>query len=391
MSSAREKKAQEEHFRKPTSPISSGLFAPQDSSPQSEVMSPGEERNKQQPQPNSEIHNKEDTVPPKWIRYRVRAGELIEEDEPILMAGKYPFASRGNIQTVIGKPKSCKTFLTSAMAGACIAGQYLGMTAPNKNLKVLMFDTEQGRSRAQKVQRRVNQMCNFRYNEESNRLEVLSVREADPAERMKALEASMTDIKPDLVILDGVRDLLNDFNSVMESAELVNKLMRLSVNMNCAIVTVIHQNKGDFNARGHLGSELMNKSETVAEVRRADKISTVSPVYCRNEEFEEFSFRINEKVLPELCDIPDDGKRSDPIEALERLITKAMFGSSQMLRTELRKKLESITGQTDRTANRKITDAISIGLLELLPDNDKMVRLRIEFDDSPDGDDGLPF
>ena len=307
----------------------------------------------------------------------------------MLISGQV-FASRGNVQTVSGKPKSCKTFLTSAMAGACISGEYLGMTTPHKNLKVLMFDTEQGRSRAQKVQRRVNLMCGFRYDEESDRLTAVSVRELEPAKRLEMLKDAMADTKPDLVILDGVRDLLTDFNNVMESAELVNVLMKLSVDFHCAIVTVIHQNKGDLNARGHLGSELMNKSETAMEVQKANKISTVKPVFCRNVEFEEFSFRINTEALPELCDTPDDDKRSDPAEALEKLITKAMFGSSQMLRTELRSKLESITGLTPRTANRKITDALSLGLLELLPDNDKVVCLRVEFDNAPEGDD-LPF
>ena len=347
-----------------------------------------EEKGSLQPQPHS---NTKDTKPSKWEDYRVHAGEYIAEDEPLLKIGEHTIVSRENIQTISGKPKSCKTFLTSAMAGACISGKYLGMTTPQKNLKVLMFDTEQGRARAQKVQRRVYRICGSKYEEESDRLTVVSVRELDPAKRIEILKKAMNDTKPDLVLIDGVRDLLVDFNDIKESATLVNMLMQLSVDFSCAIVAVIHQNKGDVNARGHLGSELMNKSETAMEAQRADKISTVRPVYCRNIEFNEFSFRINADGLPELCDAPINSKRENSLEVLERHIVKAMFGSSQILRAELRKKLEDATGLTERTANRKISEAIANGIIEVMPNDKKMVRLIVELDDDTDDDYSLPF
>jgi predicted DNA-binding protein len=325
-----------------------------------------------------------------WKHYRVLAGEHIEEDEVLLTVGKHTFVSRGNMQTVSGKPKSCKTFLTSAMAGACLNGEYMGITATRKDLTILMFDTEQGNARAQKVVRRVYRMCGLSYNEENNHLVAVSVRELDPGKRMNALVGAITDTKPDLVILDGVRDLLTDFNDIKQSAELVNSLMALSVDFKCAIVTVIHQNKGDANARGHLGSELMNKSETAAEVVRADKISTVKPVFCRNEEFEEFSFRIDDTGLPVLCDalVERDSKGN----SVRSVIEKAMFGSTQMLRTNIRSKIEALTGKSGRTGNRIINEAIELGILELMPDNDKMLRLVVEAIDELDEDeDTYPF
>lgn len=64
----------------------------------------------------------------------------------------------------------------------------------------------------------------------------------------------------------------------------------------------MHQNKGDNNARGHIGTELVNKAETVLSVTKKNKISTVKPEFCRDIEPEEFSFMINEDELPVIAD-----------------------------------------------------------------------------------------
>ena len=67
----------------------------------------------------------------------------------------------------------------------------------------------------------------------------------------------------------------------------------------------LHQNKNDEHARGHIGTELNNKAETIlqVEVDKEDKaISVVEAVHIRDRDFEPFAFRINEDVLPELVE-----------------------------------------------------------------------------------------
>ena len=68
------------------------------------------------------------------------------------------------------------------------------------------------------------------------------------------------------------------------------------------IHTILHQNKNDEHARGHIGTELNNKAETImqVEVDKDDKtISCVEVIHIRDREFEPFAFRINECALPE--------------------------------------------------------------------------------------------
>ena len=69
--------------------------------------------------------------------------------------------------------------------------------------------------------------------------------------------------------------------------------------------TILHQNKNDENARGHIGTELNNKAETVmqVEVDKMDRtVSVVEAIHIRDRAFEPFAFRINDEVLPELLD-----------------------------------------------------------------------------------------
>ena len=106
-----------------------------------------------------------------------------------------------------------------------------------------------------------------------------------------------------LVIIDGIRDLMLDINSPREATLIVNYLMNWTEEFNLHLHTVIHQNKGDENARGHIGTEINNKSETVLRVEKDkndDAISTVEAVYIRDISFPPFAFRINDEALPEL-------------------------------------------------------------------------------------------
>ena len=70
------------------------------------------------------------------------------------------------------------------------------------------------------------------------------------------------------------------------------------------IACVLHQNKNDTNARGHIGTELMNKSETVLSVTvdAADKaVSVVVAEFCRNIAPERFAFEVIDN-LPEIVE-----------------------------------------------------------------------------------------
>ena len=66
---------------------------------------------------------------------------------------------------------------------------------------------------------------------------------------------------------------------------------------------MLHLNKGDDNARGHIGTELNNKAETVLQIARDNtqpERSIVAPAIIRSKPFDKFAFRLVE-VEDEVC------------------------------------------------------------------------------------------
>lgn len=110
---------------------------------------------------------------------------------------------------------------------------------------------------------------------------------------------------------------------------------------------ILHQNKSDENARGHIGTEINNKAETVIQIEK-DKddsnISKVESVHTRSKDFLPFAFCINAQSLPEL--LPDyvPTKKSvgrpklepfspykDIHEAIHRKVLELAFDGKEMI------------------------------------------------------------
>lgn len=224
--------------------------------------------------------------------------EIINGDESRSVIG-----TLGNISLIIGKAKSRKSFfislaLSAASKNGLILNRFKGSLPSNKD-EVLYFDTEQGRYHVLKA---VDRICRLIGNNRPGNLHVYSLRKYDTAKRLELIEyAIYNNDKIGFVVIDGIRDLVKSINDESESSMIACKLLKWSEERQIHIVTVLHQNKGDSNARGHLGSELVNKSETVLSVSKSQEnkdISVVEPEYCRGKEPESFGFEIDENELP---------------------------------------------------------------------------------------------
>ena len=213
----------------------------------------------------------------------------VKAPETVLQIGENPTFTRGNISCISGKAKSRKSFLIALFAGDLI----------KESCKVLLIDTEQGTYHITKSAQRILQLADISLFEKSNNLIVLTLREKDTKARRELTEQAIKYYTPDIVFIDGIRDLIYSINDEHEATEIINLLMRLSSEQNTHICSVLHENKGDNNTRGHIGTELMNKSETIISVTKDGDLSKVEPKYCRNIDFETFYFRINENSLPE--------------------------------------------------------------------------------------------
>jgi len=286
-------------------------------------------------------------------KYLIDLTEDVPEPPPLVSISEIPIFTRGNVSSITGKAKSRKTFLNTLLSQ-----RFLSM---NDKCKIIIFDTEMAKFHTQKTVRRIHRLMDWdERTNEYDRLKVFHLRELSTKERLEFIQKAIPLFTPDLVFIDGVKDICSDFNNLSESGDLVNILMRLSSVHNCHICSIIHLNKVDNNARGHLGTELMNKSETVINVTADGDTSSASPEYCRNLPFEKFWFRINENGLPEYCNPELKPKSNDKLKKLfEEVFEKDGCLSYSDLVSMIMDKIKI----SESTAKRRIKIAIDESII----------------------------
>lgn len=137
--------------------------------------------------------------------------EHLPDPQPIVRIWGNMIASRGNVSTVVGLAKSRKTFLTAAIAsGFLSSSDFLGFDTPATG-KVVYIDTEQARAHVHKVARRILRSIGLPTDRNHDQLVVAALRELTPDQRKEATSEILRRYKPDLLILDGVADLCNEF------------------------------------------------------------------------------------------------------------------------------------------------------------------------------------
>lgn len=213
----------------------------------------------------------------------------------------------GNFSLLIGRAKSRKTFavglaVAAALKGETVQGRFTGQLPPDQQM-VLYFDTEQGNYH---VQRSIRRICELVGIENPTNLRAYALRTKDTKERLGAIEWAIYNTEGiGLVVIDGIRDVVFDINSPEEATDIATRLLRWTEERRVHVLTVLHQNKGNDDARGHLGTELVNKAETVIRVAKDPEdreVSTLTPEMCRDRDFEPFGFSIDEHGLPVLVE-----------------------------------------------------------------------------------------
>lgn len=244
----------------------------------------------------------------------VKATDEIKEDPTCLsiLQGikEIPLLTLGNFSAIIGPAKSRKTFFLSLLLST-LSGIGILQSKFKKNLsgRVILFDTEQSKFHVQKFVKRI-----IRMSENDKLFSAYSLRPFAPQRRIELIEEQIYNTKNLKVIaIDGVRDLVRNINSEEEATEVVSKLMRWTHDLNIHIITIIHMNKADQSARGHIGTEIQNKSETVISVTKDIGLPDSSDVehkFARGLDFEKFSFNIN-GGLPEINEKDEEEKKEE--------------------------------------------------------------------------------
>lgn len=236
--------------------------------------------------------------------------ELVYERPPLAisigMNGNYhnPFGTFGNISLIKGEEKARKSFLKSLLLACSIGGNapefsnYLIKGHDLKDKYILDLDGEQDQYYTWLNGIRIPKMVgNLPENYQVKRL-----REYTPKERSQYLEWIFMESeyrnKLGIVSIDGYVDFVKNFNDQDESSVFTQQLMKYSSVSKCHITGILHLNPGTTKARGHLGTILQQKCETVVTIKDEGDFSLVECQRARGNKFEDFALRINSEWLP---------------------------------------------------------------------------------------------
>jgi hypothetical protein len=264
---------------------------------------------------------------------RIRSDTQLPEVEFLFRLQNRPCFARGELVGLSGKAKSGKTFVCSILMALCFRNEVLSVERIDaKPLHVLWYDTEQSEESTQDILRhRIMPMTGIQTadgNVFEEYLHVFNVRGEAWADRLPMLETAVRYYRPDLVVLDGIRDLVADINDGVVAQDVVERLMHLASECHCCMVCVLHQNKSyeDRNLRGWIGTELKNKAFEVYEcAKSSERIFTWSQTDTRKYDIPEgISFSVDEQGIPYRC--------------TERQLIEAQFKAQRKMADKLEKK-----------------------------------------------------
>ena len=230
-----------------------------------------------------------------------------------LMYGK-PCFFRGELTANCGKAKSGKTLFLSILMACTMRDKVLALERHIHPLRVLWIDTEQSKQSTQDIQINrimplagLSDLCDdqfFAYNLRGLGYEM----------RRKLVEQAIKKVQPDLVIIDGIKDLVTDINDAVQATLLMEQLMTLAQSFNCCIVNVLHQNKSeaDHNMRGSIGTELTNKAFEVFQCEYIEESDTYKVKHALSRKHrirKKLYYRLNDDGLPVECEESNEQPR----------------------------------------------------------------------------------
>ena len=311
------------------------------------------------------------TVDERLEQSRLDPLEEIVEEENLCYLNGNPYGTKGNISTHIGKAKSKKSMLGAGFVAALLEGEteILGFKSGLGPVKGIIFDTEQSKRHSQLQYRRISKLADLKI---CPGLTYYILRPYTPAERLDMIQKAIYS-DPDItfVVIDGIADLLpTGVNDEEKAIEITGKLMKWSLERNIHIMTVLHQNKSDSNAKGHIGSYLMQKSETVLSIERDTnnkEISIVTSPFTRGMEIEEMYFSVDDHGIPFLVDEIKNSNKArskDPfdyeLQTNWDIISQVFKTESEITYKNLNEKIRYVLGKNDiKVGERKCRDWIT--------------------------------
>jgi len=326
----------------------------------------------------------------KFDRLRVTMAKDIPYPDPVISIDGHTISTAGNLTMLSGHSKAGKTAFCSVILAGAIRGHsycYTGFDPlwvdGNENKKtVIHIDTEQAfhnhyRNVKQAVLSRIGakEIPEYYYSYNIREME-LRDRKMFVTELFKKASDKHNGIH--LAVIDGLAEFVKSVNDEIESNEIVSFIEKLSIQYNCPIIAIVHLNPDSNKERGHLGSQLQRKAESVLQIKKDGNLSYCEPYLLRNASSLDIPIIQFEYDKENKCHIyAGIRNRSDEQTDKARLlkdIAKEVFYKEPINYQEAVKRISKLTGKSDRTSKRYIkemTDPFNFIKKVELPDKPK--------------------
>ena len=215
-----------------------------------------------------------------------------------------PFAPLKGIHALTGQSGHGKTMLFSQFMAAILNGEFGGLRYELSDLirnpKVLYIDTEMEEENTIAVKNRVCQMSNRNPQQSYDDFKILMLRETEEAtDRWRKTLKAIYEVKPTIVFIDGLLDLVSDFNKNDECQRMIYRCMQVASHYGISVWCLVHQNPGNTTKLvGHLGSMLERKVTDVfccikeTNDKTGEVTFTVKQTKARGRDVPKWKFRV---------------------------------------------------------------------------------------------------
>lgn len=305
-------------------------------------------------------------------------GDFLDFEEPYrpprytLQRGDRAFANVGELHIISGKPGNGKTALMTMLMAAILSGRYGKLEYILKerpNPKVLYIDTEQGKDDTIALKNRVCTMAGIDYKHKTESFIILRLRDTESEkDRWRKILKAIWMIRPTDIFLDGILDLVRDYNDQVECQPIIRKCMMLANEYDTSLWMVLHENPLVSKLVGTLGSIAQRKVAEIFSVIKTkqcdlkpnevqtnmpDIYFTVDQVKARGKDVDKWWFKYTDANgwgMPEEIDGPQTiaeaiesmeqpAKYQEPSEQ-ETLNAVSVIGTETMSLSKLREKIK---------------------------------------------------
>jgi len=258
--------------------------------------------------------------------------------------------------TFQGLPKAGKsTFITSVVASAFTTWDIFSckLVFPANRKRLCYVDTESSDYDYYRVLERIRQQIITDFL--PHNFDSFLFREDSPSEIKEMIEAYLEENKDcSIIILDGVLDLIQDFNNVEQSFFLVQWLKKITKKYDLLVLLVLHLGKKDQNSLGHIGSYLDRKSQSVLKIEKnkENKTLNLTPQFLRSsEDFEPISIMYQSNSWYQ---VENDKKTTDYIFGIEKITLLNKVLDIPKSYNQLISDLSEITSKSNTTVKKQI-------------------------------------